>query len=76
MKVSVLNDANRRILARHMSVGQIGTVTEASTYEGHIVLATYNGLVSLTDPHKTWNRGVEMEVILFPVGTQIELEVE
>lgn len=57
-----------------MAPGQVGVVVgDESGLEGHIVLRTYNQVVSLTDPGQTWTPAEEaaFTVEVLPACTSI-----
>jgi hypothetical protein len=67
--------------AWEMSIGDIG-FTRGSAYVGHVVLRTFNGVVSLTNPRYTWSFDTEDEaknifsIEPLPVGSTVTLLVE
>lgn len=63
------------IFAKDMKIGDIATIIDKSNKVGHIVLMSYDRLVSLTDPTQTWNRSSLIEVTIVPKGTSITLTV-
>ena len=52
----VVNPArgDNTISVADLEVGQLAEVAEEGSYEGHILVQTYDSVVSLTDPQKTW----------------------
>lgn len=70
--------SNIRLL--EMPIGTLGIVNDLENYcyNGHIVLRTYSGLVSLTNPACTWEDSDynTMRGGSLPTGTQITLKQE
>ena len=77
MKCNVRGDTSPYIPASAMKIGQIGKVIDTHhAYGGLIVLRTYTGVVSLSNPRSTWSDNCPLNVVLFPAGTVVELTVE
>ena len=62
---------------KHMQPGQIGTIKRGK-YAGEVVLKTFNQIVCLRQPDKTWNDpdNCGLAVELLPKGSKITLTVE
>ena len=54
-----------------MTISQMGRVTE-EVYFNHVILRTYNGFVSLTDPRVTWEKDIDINVVPF-YGKLVEI---
>lgn len=64
------------IAASDLSIGQLAVISVSGhPLSGHIVLRTYDGAVSLTDPEHTWYRDTSLQVIPLSSGTTITLTV-
>ncbi len=78
IKCRLENDDRKYISSKDMALGDVGVVQQdegASSYVGHVVLQTYNLLVSLTDPQVNWSDS-EFKVELLRKGAKVTLEVE
>lgn len=65
------------IRASLMKIGQLARVINPETnYMRHIVLRTFDGIVSLSNPGLTWSTDCSLQVELLPPGYQITLEQE
>ncbi len=74
----LLEKGGRYAISQKMEVGDIGVIINDPIYNGTIVLRTYSGLVSLTDPNKTWKYISEFvdKIELLAPGSKVVLEVE
>lgn len=76
MKITV-SHTPQTVSADQMEIGQVARVSETDRfYAGEIILRTYSGIVSLTDPNHTWNSGGPREVEILPPGTTVTLTTE
>jgi hypothetical protein len=57
-----------------MRIGQIGTFKYGN--ETILALRTYDGMVDLNRPGRTWDDTVTFNIELFPDGTRVELVSE
>lgn len=61
-----------------MEIGDLAWVTESGSYRGSLILRTYSGYVSLSNPNNTWDRnsadGLAIEKC--PPGFSVTLVVE
>jgi len=75
MKVEVLNLETNVIKAKDLKIGELAICTDDDRpdVKGHVMLKTYDGLISINDPHKTWHSQTSLLVVKLPVGTQIIL---
>lgn len=73
MKVNVINPPTGIIQASEMKIGQIAQTVDKS-WNGVILLRTYERFVNLQEPNNTWTV-LNTNVIVFPICTKIELEV-
>ncbi len=61
------------ILASQLKIGELAEVTAG--YTGQIVVQTFAGVISLSDPNQTWERNATLEVKRLPRGTVVQLAV-
>lgn len=70
---------NNVISAGNMGIGDIGEIVWSivKEYEGLIVLRSYDSLIALDDPEKTWRNisDAKIKVKLFPKGTKITITI-
>lgn len=66
---------NDEVPAISTEYGTLGEIFYGGT---HVVLRTFHGLVSLTDPKMTWDidSTKNIKMIVYPKGTKIVLEQE
>ncbi len=62
------------ISACDLKVGELGEIVGIS-YKG-ILLRTFDGVVSLSDPAHTWRKGCSLTVKRLPRGTVVQLKVK
>lgn len=66
---------------RDMKIGDIGRIVNHNNgdYNDLIVLMTYSGLISLSNPNRTWcinpENPYDIDVEIFPVGSEITIKV-
>lgn len=55
--------------------GQLAQIVdEECRQNGHIILRSYIGVISLTDPHQTWSgNGRGYAIRILPVGAEVHL---
>jgi hypothetical protein len=77
MNIEVKESVPQGIPAADLLVGEIGIAIEPShrEYLGHIILRTYVGFVSLTDPNSTWNDKGWLTVRKLAPGTVLTMTV-
>lgn len=68
-------EATRPFNASMLSVGEMMEVTENCNdlYKGHILLRTYNGIISLTDPKFLWDIQCSLKGKKFKKGEGVTL---
>ena len=69
-------EATRPFNASMLSVGEMMEVTENCDdllYKGHILLKTYNGIISLTDPEFSWDSKCSLKGKKFKKGEGVTL---
>lgn len=77
MKAEIENQSIAIISARQLSIGEVMQVMDgSSTYNGEILLRTYDMLISLSNPRNTWSTGVTIRGVRLPKGTQITLTID
>ena len=60
--------------ADQMSIGDVGVVKDHAPFKGEVVLQTYAGLISLSNPNNTWGYAhFDVEILL--KGRKLILEV-
>lgn len=64
----------RTVIVKDMKYGQIGTF--AYGREKVLVLRTFEGIVDLNRPRRTWEVSVSHQIDLLPEGTRVELTAE
>jgi len=69
-----LNLATGVVSARDLTCGQFMKVVNSS-YSGEVILRTFEGFVSITNPGNTWDRSCILEGVLLPKGTTINVVV-
>ena len=62
------------IPACNLKVGELGEIVGLN-YKG-ILLRTFEGLVSLSDPTHTWGKDCTLDVKRLPRGTVVQLKVK
>lgn len=75
-KVSHKAPEQKEPTSTDMLVGQIAIIRENGIYDGHYLMRTYMGFVSLNDPSSTWDRSINFAVERLELGTVISLTVE
>lgn len=60
---------------KQMKIGDLAII-EKTPYKSQILLRTYSGWVSLTNPNTTWTGSTSLQVSPIPSGTKIILTVE
>jgi hypothetical protein len=62
-----------------MDIGEYGQINDdCSEHHGDLILRTYSGWVSLTNPRATWSYGLsnpEFKINILPINTRIEITV-
>lgn len=55
--IRIKAESIKTIKASEMKIGDTGVITEhiSHDYVGHVVLRSFDGLVSLADPKRTWS---------------------
>lgn len=65
------------ILARELHVGEMGVVTEPGhAHYGHVILRTYDCVVSLNTPTATWEKNCSLKVRRLHAGETVTLRVK
>lgn len=78
-KSRVLSETEKHLVkVWDMAIGRVGRISGAVPYSGHLVLRTYEGIVSLKDPSKTWPalqvmHPPQFDIELLPDGTVVEI---
>ena len=68
---------SKKMLAKDTKIGDLMRIIDLEhNCLGHILLRSWQGLVSLNDPHKTWNREITIEVQLLSRGESVTLIAE
>ena len=71
-----VDDKNpRKSRTSDMNTRDIGIITEGG-YINNIILKTYDGFVSLSDPSVTWNSDPNVSVRLLKPGQKVILEIK
>lgn len=68
MKFEIKECQDVAVTVKDMPIGAIGRFADGS-WGGHVLLRTYNNLVSLTDPSKTWGVTTDYLIALIPEAT-------
>lgn len=71
-EVKVINPRQKIVLMSDLYIGEYGVVMSKS-HTGHVVLKSYNQIVSLTDPSITWTTGANLEVMKLSKNTEIQI---
>jgi len=67
------NTANDLIRMDELKIGQFAVIHDSTTLTGLVVVKTYLGVISLSDPMKTWSVGNFIKVRVLPLGTEIKI---
>ena len=73
-KIETSLEDNSAIHCSNMEIGDIG-IHRGQRYATHIILRTYTGYISLTDPQGNWKEGADFKVKLLPPGTIITITI-
>ncbi|MHC1751055.1 hypothetical protein [Humidesulfovibrio sp.] len=78
MKAQITKDHGNGPCFLDLKEGQLAQIVDEDCRQnGHIVLRVYSFIVSLTDPHQTWNgTGRGYSVRLLPAGAEVTLTQE
>ncbi len=69
---TIINFITKAGKAKDFPIGSLLLVTNGR-YEGQIILSTYVGFILLNDPHTTWNKDCQLEVVILNPGESVTL---
>ena len=63
IKIQDAPKTTNQVKPSDMEIGDTGIIRSGGNCLGHVVLMTFDGLVSLTNPEHTWSRDAKLLII-------------